>query len=385
MKNLFTLALPLIFSCTLIFAEDFTVSTYNCGGLTHHYDYLRGISMQKVMQERYNVESENMALNDKIQQVALKILFSNNPEEKATAENEWNQKNYNNLFEKLTSIPSEPNSPNTIWNQRIDQVITNYQIRPVVIHDKEVKTMLDDYLIEMTHGKKAAQNILLNETRAKMAQRIFANQLKYDIICLQEADYLNASLFPENYEVLFGGNSHSVNGIAWNKEKFDLVEAFGDFMGRAYIAKLQNKQDGKTILVATGHLSGCNPYRVEINSATGCPDSQKGDKELQEIVNFFNGADADFKVIGMDSNVTSLHPRLNILKEANFHMDYENFLEPTCTNPYQALNTRIDWIVVKEGSTLVNSIVNVPVLGVCLNSMQTNISDHKPVAAKISY
>lgn len=385
MKSIIYLTLPLILSFSSISAENFTVSNYNCGGLTHHYDYLRGISMQKVMQERYQAEPENMALNDKIQQVALKKLFAITPEEKAAAENEWNQKGYQHLFEKLTAIPSDPNSPNTFWNQRIDEIITNHKIRPVTIHDEEVSKKLNDYLSDMTHGKKAGRNILLNEARAKMAQRIFAHHLKYDIICLQEADYLNASLFPENYEVLFGENSHSVNGIAWNKDKFDLVETIGDFMGRIYIAKLQNKQDGKTVLVASGHLTGCNPYRVEINPDTGAPDSLKGDEELKGIINLFQDTDADFKVIGMDSNVTSLHPRLNILKECNFHIDYENFLDSTCTNPYQALDTRIDWIVAKEGSSLLTSIVNIPVFSVGLNSMETNISDHKPVAAKISY
>jgi endonuclease/exonuclease/phosphatase family metal-dependent hydrolase len=238
--------------------------------------------------------------------------------------------------------------------------------------------MLQDHLIDLTNKESGNRNQIIEEARAIMAKRIFANHLKFDIICLQEADYLNPSMFPENYEVLFGKNTHSVNGIAWNKERFELVETIGELMDRIYLVKLQDKHNGKTVLVASGHLSGCNPYRVEKG------DSTKGDHELKAILDLFDENDADFKVIGMDSNVTSLHPRLNILKEANFKIDYENHLESTCTNPHQVLNTRIDWITVKEGNIPV-SITNIPVLGVGLNSMQTNISDHKPVAAKIQY
>ena len=92
---------------------------------------------------------------------------------------------------------------------------------------------------------------------------------------------------------------------------------------------------------------------------------------------------ADFKLIGMDSNVTSLHPRLSILKDNEYTLDYNNFLEPTCTNPFQILNTRIDWITLKTNQK--SHITNVPILSVGLNSLQTNFSDHKPIGAKISY
>ncbi|HEV8051650.1 MAG TPA: hypothetical protein VGP47_04080 [Parachlamydiaceae bacterium] len=384
MKYLFTVTLSLFLSINVISADEFTISTYNCGSLSSHYDYLRGVSMQKLMQERHIAEPENMALNDKIQKLAVKILFSTDSDELEAAKNEWDKKGYQKSFEQLTAVPSQENSPNTKWNKRADEIITTYQIRPVVIHDSEVSTMLTDHLSDLTKKTKGDRNTLLEQARGIMATRIFANHLKYDIICLQEADYLNPSMFPAQYEVLLGNNSHSVNGIAWNKDRFEQVDMLGDIMGRLYAVKLQDKQSGKTVLVASGHISGCNPYRVEIN-AKGIVDSSRGDTELKTIIELFNAYDADFKVIGMDSNVTSLHPRLNILKESNYRIDYENYLDATCTNPYQVLNTRIDWIAVQEGKSAVKSIVNIPVLGVGLNSMQTNISDHKPVAAKITY
>ena len=66
----------IIHSCSILYASEFTISSYNCGGLSDHYDYLRAASMQKIMQERHIAEPENMELIDKIQKLALKILFS---------------------------------------------------------------------------------------------------------------------------------------------------------------------------------------------------------------------------------------------------------------------------------------------------------------------
>ena len=60
-------------------------------------------------------------------------------------------------------------------------------------------------------------------------------------------------------------------------------------------------------------------------------------------------------------------------------------MEPTCTNPYQVLNTRIDWIALKSPNAKAVSVTNIPVLSVGLNNIQTNISDHRPIAAKIAY
>lgn len=147
---------------------------------------------------------------------------------------------------------------------------------------------------------------------------------------------------------------------------------------------MRDIESGQIIAVASGHLSGCNPFQVEINERTGKPDSAKGDRELQQIIEILKKSEADVKVIAIDSNVTAAHPRLSLLKDAGYSLDYQNYLEPTCTNPYQAISTRIDWIAVKS-SDMPTTVHNIPVLGVSLNSPQTNISDHKPVAAKLSY
>lgn len=372
-------------SCSILTSSEFTLSSYNCGGLTEHYDYLRAAAMQKLMQERYMAEPKNMSLNEEIQRLALKILFAQDSQEKMLAELEWQQKGFQKKIEHLTAVPTLSESPNTIWHQKSEEIITSYKIRPVSISDKRVNRMLKEHVQDLlSDGEKSGEDPL-TEIRATMAKRIFAHHLKFDIICLQEANYLDNSMFPDHYEVLFADNSNLRTGIAWNKERFELIGSIGNILDKAFALKLLDKENGRSVLVASAHISGCNPYFTEKNSLTGLADSVKGDDELHFILELLHGLEADIKLIGMDSNVTSLHPRLNILKDAGYKIDYENFLEQTCTNPYQVLNTRIDWIAIDAVNEEPVSIVNIPVLSVGLNHIQTNMSDHKPIAAKISY
>ena len=69
----------LIFFYFKLFAVELTISSYNCGGLPDHYDYLRAAVMQKLVQERYIKEPQEMARIEKIQKLALQILFTNDP------------------------------------------------------------------------------------------------------------------------------------------------------------------------------------------------------------------------------------------------------------------------------------------------------------------
>lgn len=372
-------------TCGFLSATEFTISSYNCGGLSDHYDYLRAVSMQKVMQERYNAEPEQMALNEKIQKLSLKILFTQNDQERKAAQKEWDNNGYQKAIKLLTASPTDNKSPNKIWSEKVESTITSYKIRPVKISDKEVVQMLEDHVRDLTKNFESDRFELLEEARATMATRIFTHHMKYDIICLQEADYLDSSMFPKHYEVILADTAHSKNGIAFNKNRFELVDTIGNIMGRAFALQLLDKETENTVLVASGHITGCNPYRVETNPSTGENDSVKGDSEIQTILEMFDDHGSDLMLIGMDSNVTSLHPRLNILKDADYQIDCENYLEPTCTNPNQVLNTRIDWIALKANNLGKASITNIPVMNVGLNNLQTNISDHKPVAAKVKY
>lgn len=387
-KSLSLFVVGCIFVSSTLLSSEFSVASYNCGGLSDHYDYIRAVCMQKLVQERYNKEPKTMAQLEKIQNLALKILFSDDELERSTAEKIWIQNNYTQIFEKITKHPDSQESINKIWREKSKQIVTPYDIRPVIIHDVEVDKILSDHITDLTRGQNieldpsAPLNDWLDLTRHVMAKRIFHHQLKYDIICLQEADYLDSSVFPENYDVEFSNTEHSINGIAWNKKRFDLVQIIGDVIGQGFVVKLRDIESGTTVLIASGHLKGCNPFTPVMDNETGKLDSFKGDQGLQSIINTLSTCESDIKIIGMDSNVTATHPRLSQLKDSSYVIDYENYLEPTCSNPWQVLNTRIDWIAVNSKESGIK-ITNLPILGVNLNSTQTNISDHKPIAVKI--
>ncbi len=347
----------LSFFITTLNAGEFTVCSYNCGGLSNHYDYIRAVCMQNLIQERYNTEPQSMSDIEKTQKIALKALFTDNQEEK----------------DNLDTLSS-----NALWYQKSEKIVTNYKIRPVVIHDEEIKAMLFDHLRNLAQDQDNDDlQSLLTIGRYVMGERIFHHRLKYDIICLQEANYLNAAMFPDHYDVRFSETGGMTTGVAWNTERFELLEDVGSLVNRGYAVKLLDKEDNKSVIIASGHITGCHPFKI-VDS-----DSTKGDKELKTILQTLEENEADIKLIGMDSNVASTHPRLGLLKERDFILDYENFLEPTCTNPNFILNTRIDWIAVKALEDI--SITNIQVQGVNLNSLETNISDHKPIAALIRY
>ncbi len=340
--------------------------------------------MQKLMQERYTAEPERMAQNEKIQKLALKILFSKDIAEVQSAQREWEQKSCQTSMLNLYSSPDYAGSPNKQWNEKIEEMISSYKIRPISLYDSEVNQLLEDHLQDLSHGKAALQAELLQSGRSLMAQRIFTHFLKFDIICLQEANYLNQGHFLSSYEVRFGESSALTNGIAWKKERFELQEIIGEIAGRAFAVRLLEKETGRSVVVASAHLTGCNPFFMQTNEA-GEWDSARGDGEMRAVIDALDAQKGDILLIGMDSNVTSLHPRLNLLKEAEYGVDYENYLEPTCTNPQYVLDTRIDWIALKANIRVPVNIQNIPVLSVGLNNLNTNMSDHKPIAAKITF
>lgn len=362
-------------------ATEFTISSYNCGGLSEHYDYLRAAAMQKATQERYAEESVNMVLLEKIETLALKKLFGNKPHKRKDAEKKWIKKGYDKTLKNLVMDPSGDGSVNAEWRDKADALISSYKVRPVVINDAEVSQMIAGHLSDLAGSEAEWTNDDLLEARTVMGKRIFAHHLKFDIICLQEADYLDSAMFPDNYEVLIPDSDHLKNGIAWNTNRFQFVENLGNIEDRVLIVKLLDIETQKTLLVASGHLTGCNPFLKE----DGATDSAAGDRELQMALEVLANTEADIKLIAMDSNVTATHPRMKILSDAGFALDYKSYLEPTCTNPHLVYNTRIDWIAMKADGVAKAKLRNIPVMGVGLNSIQTNISDHKPIAAKVLY
>lgn len=320
------------------------------------------------MQERYNVEPELMSRFEKVQKLAAKVFFAKNAKDAQQKLWQDNQP----FWERITQSPLLAESPNRLWFEKSSDMLSSYQARPIVVRDVEINLMLSEHLD-------------LDVRIESMAKNIFKHQLKYDIICLQEANFLTNESLPATYQVMLADTSHSINGVAWKKERFELIGTIGNIMDKAFAVHLQDKQSGKTVLIASGHISGCNPFCSQKDPVTGIADSAKGDRELAHLIQLFDMTTADIKVIGMDSNVAATHPRLLLLKDAGYCVDAENFLEPTCTSPYQLLNTRIDWIALKSTADLKTSITNIGVLGVGLNSLETNVSDHKPIAAKIQY
>ena len=268
--------------------------------------------------------------------------------------------------------PENPSSPNHAWYALSEGMLSSYKVRPIDLKDPEVFEILNDHI---THFSEL-QNERLQTARSIMAKRIFQHHLKQDIVCLQEASFINSSQFDEKFEIAISQSEHSPNAIAWKKERFELVEVIEN-MGKAFAVTLLDKESQKTLLVVSGHLSGCNPFQVNQN------DSLKGDEELTALLATIDSYAYDICLIALDANVTSMHPRMKIFKNHGFKLDYQNFLETSCTNPYLILNTRIDWIVVKAKENV--NITNIPILGVGLNSIETNISDHKPIAAKVVY
>lgn len=377
----FLLFVFFLFSSSFLNAAGFTVASYNVGGLSGYYDMVRAAAMEKLMQERYREEPEQMSLNEKMQQLALELLFSEDKEERALAEERWEREGFAEVFEQVTRDPARPDSPHAPWLARAEAMVTSYRQRPVVIYDQEVEEALANQLRRLTRSEKGSVQELLGAGYAVMAEEILRYQLPFDILCLQEADYMEPSLFPPSYELSLSGTSHSRNGVAWNSARFALVTTHGNFGSRAHIVELRERETGRRVAVASCHLTGCDPYREVIDPATGRSDAAAGNEELRAVLTELEKIGAEVTIIGMDSNVTALHPRLHALKEAEYRIDYKNYLETTCTNPHLIVNTRLDWIALKTKEPA--SITNIPVLSVGLNQSRGNMSDHKPIAARI--
>lgn len=378
-----SLLIFLISLCCSIHSAEFSISSYNGGGLSEHYDYIRAGSMQKLMQERYSAESEAMERIEKVQGIALKILFAKDPGEQKLAADTWENEGFKAFYEYITTDPADPQSPNAFWQQKSQEMVTPYNVRPIELYDLEVKQSLEKTAKDLADRvgifvDSSNFNALLSEGRNILTRNTLQNHLKHDIICLQEASYLDSSMFAENYKVLFA-DSLAVGGIAWNDNRFQLLENIGDLAEKGFAIKLLDRETGEVILATTCHLTGCNPF-FSVDS-----DSLKGDSELKAILKILDAISADIKLIGMDANVSSTHPRLKLLKKYGYQLDTTSPLEMTCTNPYLILNTRLDWIAVKSNPHTSVKITNIPIPAVELNNIQNNASDHKPIAALIDY
>lgn len=362
---------------------SFTVCSYNCGGYIKHYDYLRTACLQEIMRRRFESEPDLMDLIFKIETLALKKLLSTDPKEKKLAENEWVHNNYEKTIDDIAGPIHSLLSPNNFWNKESNRMITPYNQKPTFIYDKDVLEKINKQIQNVTKENRILNFYeALDATRRIMMQQTIQDFLPYDILCLQEVEYIDPSMFPDKYNVLLNKTSHT--GIAWDKSRF--TKATEHHLDKCTVVQLIDNQTNKIIAVASGHIYGCNPFKVEMNSKTNKTDSPKGDRQLRQILNYLNSKTSNIEILGIDSNVTAMHPRLKILKDENFKIDYRKFIGPTCTNPVHLLNTRIDWIALRFSPLHCSSasINNLPV-ELELNNINTNASDHVPIASVVKY
>jgi len=359
------------FLCLSLYSTEFTVCSYNCGGLPDHYDYIRAACMGTIMHERYRQEAPLMNQFEEAQRTALAILFASSPKERRAAKKKWEEQKCSQFLKELVS-----DGTTRRWQEMSSQMVTPYDVRPIVIHDENVQKQLLDNSRKVTGYIKGPLTLqgMLYVSQKKMAKEIFSRQITHDIICLQETNYIDVDVLPKTYDMRFSNDT----AIAWNRDRFELLDSF-DSLERASALLLRDRESQESIFVASAHLSGCNPF-FPVES-----DSIKGDQELQAVLDTAHGVEASVKVIAMDSNVTATHPRLKLLQQAQYTLDYTNHLEPTCTNPHVLLNTRIDWIAVGQDSLEAPSIANIPIFDIGLNSFRTNISDHAPIATVVGY
>lgn len=398
---------------------DFTVASYNCGGLPGSYDYLRSACMQKIMRKRSEQEPQIMAINNRIQELALRRMFSSSLEQ-AIVDQEWSVNGYSNWQQWLVQDPKDLESEralldfyegqligenegkfgdgeeadaaqegypigfNTSWYKMLQDTITPYHVSPISLYDDEVRRSLVDQARSIL-GEGAEED--LPRVRKQMLRDIFEKHLKHDIICLQEANEIDPDMFPEGYNVRIARNPWSKNAIVWKKDRFKCQKIIGNRLQRAFAVCLQDKKTGREIAVASAHLQGCDPFIPRINEGRENYDCTPGDSQLGLLLTTLEQEFPDqIKLIGMDANVTALHPRLYLLKDLGYQVDYSKCIGPTCTNPYQILDTKIDWIALKQGKETDTAVVeNLSVEGIHLNEIENNPSDHLPIAAKISY
>lgn len=353
--------------------QEFTFASYNLGCLKEHYDYMISARMSLLMRERYKEEPLQMALIERIQELAARRFLSSDSVSRKLATHEWESLGYQEIVEKMLTPPGSEGSIHQKWYDSSNAMMSDFRTFPIQINHQR----LADAIIEQV-GSLENNDILLE--RQRLYQKIVKDALSTDILCFQEADYMPAALLPSGYESIQSDRNKSIQRIAWNKNRFELIQNLGDIASDKGLAVLlRDKLAQKTVAVASAHLQGCNPF-MRVFDKEGKPDSDKGDKQLSDVIRMLDQTGADLQIIGMDSNVTALHPRLERLLDAGFVIDGDHFIEPTCPSPYFICNTRLDWIAAKGASLL-----NMPVMNVDLNSLCTNPSDHKPIAARVHY
>ena len=158
--------------------------------------------------------------------------------------------------------------------------------------------------------------------RLKLFKGIFKNAIEeyqVQIFCLQEVglqyEAISGLLEGHGFEACFDGRD---SAIFWKKDDFEFVaDSLAVNEKRQYsVVTLRHLQDGKTVAVASAHLTGCHPVKL-VKTAPGQTEADTGNKDLEVIVEELAPRPVDGRIIGMDANVIPTHERLKTITKEN--------------------------------------------------------------------
>ncbi len=241
-------------------------------------------------------------------------------------------------------------------------------------------------------GKKWQKVQALQQNRQQLLKRMFADFANSgsDLICLQEAYTITPADLPPGYamaqDTTPGFDKRQPIGqgdttVIYNTQRFKYVTHNAGH--KFTVVKLLDKTTKKTVSVASAHLKGCNPFTPTqvLNRRTNQMemDDIQGNKQLEEIQDTFASFQSNVNIIGMDANVTPLHPRIQGLIGNKFFFDAKKHFNPTCfVDPIYFIPTRLDYIAANctNGSCKITNEAT--------TFTGKNPSDHTPITSIIS-
>ncbi len=244
----------------------FTVSSYNIGGLISrggtHYDRAMAASMAEVMRVRrlVDVEVGDMSAIEGLQGLFLKTLFSSNQQEVADAVGQRDREYNSDLqwyFKNGRQVRNQKAS------NHLRSILGSYrgQGHAFTVFSEKVRRALAMPLSSQRESEDAACKNKIKE--------IFRDSLHQDIICIQEANWINHEMFASSkYDSIFTTSASSESratqpsrkGIAWNRDRFAFVKPIESIEKRAIAVQLRDKINNKIVSVVSALVSGCDPF-----------------------------------------------------------------------------------------------------------------------------
>lgn len=362
--------------------------------MPYNRDFWAARIVNALYSEREVEESSDMAKLAKVQDVALRALCG-----KPKEGDEVIDKDIKGIISDANNQPWKDKrikrlAQSTEENEKMGNLNPDGSpVKHFVVAKDQIKKVADDIAKETKEAPVYGWKALSSKVE-KYRQEMFAKYMQQfaveegsDIIALQECGgYVSSPAelkkrLPKGYSVkLSDGKKRAAggDGIAFNTERFEFKKKLdigkdGKGNERGIAVKLYDKITQKTVVVASAHLAGCNPFHDKKGDGTA------GTTLFANMLDAMDKAKADIQIVAMDSNVTATHPRLKELPKHGYKLDCEHHVYPTCVNPLSILNTRLDWIAVKSKDGK-GTIENAQIKGV--DKME--LSDHKPIAAMVA-